>query len=59
MWTGPKQAGNSGDKTAQMRNFSHCPIRPLGMRICGSSVDEMWVQLYESNQRSKYYNKIL
>jgi hypothetical protein len=59
MWTGPKQAGNSGDKTTQMRNFSRRPIRLLGMRICGSSVDEMWVQLYESNQRSKYYNKIL
>jgi hypothetical protein len=30
-----------------------------GMGICGRSVDDVCIQLYESNQPSKYYNKIL
>jgi len=29
------------------------------MGICGRGVDDVCIQLYESNQRSKYYNKIL
>jgi hypothetical protein len=59
MWIEAKQAGNSRDKTAQMRAFNRSFIRRPGMRICGSSVDDVCVQLYESNQRSKHYNKIL
>ena len=59
MWIGLKQAGNSRDKTAQMRAFNRGFIHAPGMRICGSSVDEMCAQLYESNQPSNRYNKIL
>ena len=59
MWIGVKQAGNSRDKTAQMRTFNRSFIHAPGMRICGSSVDDMCTQLYESYQPSKHYNKIL
>jgi hypothetical protein len=59
MWIGAKQAAISRHKRAQIRASSHGFVRPPGMRICGSSVDDVWVQLYESNQPSKYYNKIL
>jgi hypothetical protein len=59
MWIGAKQAAISRHKRAQKHAFSHGFIHPPGMRICGSSVDDVWVQLYESNQPSKYYNKIL
>jgi hypothetical protein len=59
MWIGLKQAANSRNKTPQMRTFSRSFIPAPGMRICGSSVDDMCAQLYESNQPSKHYNKIL
>jgi hypothetical protein len=59
MWIGAKQAAIFRHKRAQMPASSHGFIRSPGMRICGSSVDDVWVQLYESNQPSKYYNKIL
>ena len=59
MWIGATQADNSLDKTVQKHDLCHNAIRRPGMRICGSGVDDMCVQLYESNQRSKYYNKIL
>ena len=29
------------------------------MRICGRSVDDVWVQMYKSNQPSKHYNRTL
>jgi hypothetical protein len=29
------------------------------MGICGRAVDDVCIQLYESNQQFKYYNKIL
>lgn len=57
MWIGAKRSAISYPKPAQMCASSHGFIRWPGMRICGSSVDDMWVQLYESNQPSKYYNK--
>jgi hypothetical protein len=59
MWIGAKQAVNTCDKTAQMRAFNRGFIHAPGMRICGSSVDDMCAQLYESNQPSNRYNKIL
>jgi len=59
MWIGLKQAGNSRDKTVQMRAFDRGFIHVPGVRVCGSSVDDMCAQLYESNQPSKHYNKIL
>ena len=58
MWIGAKQAANSCAKTAQMRAFNRSFIHAPGMRICGSSVDDMCTHLYESNQPSKHYNKI-
>jgi hypothetical protein len=42
-----------------MRTFCRSMDDPAEMRICGQDVDDMCVQLYESNQPSKHYNKIL
>ena len=59
MWTAARSAGNHDPKTPQIHTFGPGFIGVLGMGICGRSVDQMCVQLYESNQPSKYYNKIL
>jgi hypothetical protein len=42
-----------------MRSFGGGAKTPPAVRTCGSIVDDVCIQLYESNQRSKYYNKIL
>jgi hypothetical protein len=52
-------ADGYGVRTTQtcafLQNFVHAP----GVGICGRSVDDVCIELYESNQRSKHYNKIL
>jgi hypothetical protein len=59
MWTAARRNENRRLEPAQKRTFGAGFIRVPGTGICGWSVDHMCIQLYESNQRSKYYNKIL
>jgi len=59
MWIEATQVSKSRDKIEQIRAFSRQVDNSLETRICGRNVDDMCVQLYESNQRSKHYNKIL
>jgi hypothetical protein len=59
MWIAARCSGNYRSRIAQIRIFGDGFFYATGMGICGRGVDDVCIQLYESNQRSKYYNKIL
>jgi len=57
MWTAAKQNGKASAKGAQMPAFYRGPIATPAVGICGWKVDDMWVQMYESNQPTNHYNR--
>ena len=57
MWTAAKQTGKALAKAGANAAFYRASIAALAVGICGWKVDDMCIQMYESNQPFNHYNR--
>jgi hypothetical protein len=57
MWTAMGETAANLRKTLQITAFRPLSIARPTRRICGWIVDDVCVQMYESNLQSNYYNR--
>jgi hypothetical protein len=57
MWIDARIKGKTSAKAQQTGLTLTSSIAKPAVGICGWTVDDVWAQMYESNQPSKHYNR--
>jgi len=58
MWIAPEQRAIIAPENQYKCRIFRSSIKTNSLRICERPVDDVWAEMYESNQPSNHYNKV-